>query len=328
MILYIICMFAIILAIICYSHWRFGQFLSFDGRSVLITGCDSGFGNKLAKSLLQLGVSVYAGCKLQSSVDSLNKHTKNSLWLKAFVLDVTDKDSIEKAYHFVAKNLKGKGLWAIVNNAGIPGALVPFDWSSVDDHIHVFNVNYFGIIRTTLAFLPLLKQRKEGRIINVSSINGRINVNTNPYGVSKCGVEALSNGLSFELKPFNITVHTLEPSIFRTNLTSLELHSNLILDKWNTLNPQLKSEYGSDYPRKRIRYVENLFLKSASSNINPVVSAYKHALFAKYPYNRYVIGWEAKLVYLPLSWLPFSVLAFILPYAQKLAGLAEPMPQC
>ena len=317
---------AFILVLFCYWHWRLGQYLKVEGRSVLITGCDSGFGNKLAKSLDKLGVIVYAGCKLETSIDLLKD--QSSPQLKAFVLDVTDPHSISEAFNFVSTDLNTKNLWAVVNNAAVPGALVPFDWSNVDDHMEVFDVNFFGIIRTTLAFLPLLKQGKEGRIINVSSINGRLNVNTNPYGVSKCGVEALSNGLSFELKPFNITVHTLEPSIFKTNITSTEKQHDLIWSKWTNLSPQLKLEYGNDYPSKRVAYVKNLFLKKASSNLDLVILSYKHALFAKYPNNRYVIGWEAKLIYLPLSWLPFPILAFILPHAQKLAGLAEPAPQC
>jgi len=311
---------AVILAIICYWQWCHGQYLKLDGRSVLITGCDTGFGYKLAKSLDQLGITVYAGCKFESSLSLLQD--QNSSHLKAFVLDVTNANSVNEAYKFISTDLNAKSLWAIVNNAAIPGALVPFDWSSVDDHIEVFNVNFF------VAFLPLLKRAGEGRIINVSSINGRINVNTNPYGVSKCGVEALSNGLSFELKPFNITVHTLEPSIFKTNITSTEIQHNLIWSKWDSLSPEVKLEYGSDYPNKRIAYVKNLFLKKASSNFDLVISAYKHALFAKYPCNRYVVGLEAKLVYLPLSYLPFPILALILPYAQKLVGLAEPTPQC
>ena len=315
-----------VVVLFCIHYWRQRQFLDIIRRPVLITGCGTGFGNKLAKSLDHLGVNVYAGCILQTSADLLNE--QSSPRLKAFVLDVTSQESINQVYKFVSEDLNGKPLWAIVNNAAIPAALVPFDWTNIQDYVKVFDVNLLGIIRTTLAFLPLVKKGKEGRIINVSSMNGRLNVMTNPYGISKCGLEALSNGLSFELKPFNITVHTLQPSIFKTNMSNPDMHCDLIRHKWDTLNPLIRKDYGKSYLEKRLLYIKTLYLKNTSSKLSQVVSAYKHALFAKYPCNRYVVGLDAKLIYLPLSWLPFPVLVFLLPVAQKLAGLSEPQPQC
>lgn len=317
---------AICLILFVHHVWCSKQYLSAKHRYVFITGCGTGFGNKLARCLDQMGASVYAGCVLQSSADNLNLETSSRL--KAFVLDVTDQKSIEKAFEFVKRDLKDKALWAIVNNAAIPAPLIPFDWTNIDDYVKVFDVNLLGIIRTTLSFLPLVKRGGKGRIINVSSMNGRLNVMTNAYGISKCGLEALSNGLSFELKPFNITVHTLQPSIFKTNISNPEMHCDMISSKWNDLSDELKEEYGKTYLDKKLNYIRTLYLKNTSSNLSLVVNAYKHALFAKYPYNRYVVGWDALLVYLPLSWLPFPVLAWILPLAQKLAGLSEPVPQC
>ena len=300
--------------------------MDFAKKPVLITGCGTGFGNKLAKSLDCIGASVYAGCILQSSADTLNEQSSHRL--KAFVLDVTNQDSISQVFDLVSKDLNGKPLWAIVNNAAIPAALVPFDWSCIQDYVKVIDVNLLGIIRTTLTFLPLVKRGGEGRIINVSSMNGRLNVMTNAYGISKCGLEALSNGLSFELKPFNITVHTLQPSIFKTNMSNPDMHCDLIQRKWDALSSEIKKEYGNSYLHKRLTYIKTLYLKNTSSKLSQVICAYKHALFARYPRNRYVVGLDAKLVYLPLSWLPFPVLAYILPLAQKLAGLSEPVPQC
>jgi len=315
-----------VILLVCARYWRRRQFLDISRRSVVITGCGTGFGNKLAKALDHLGASVYAGCILQTSADLLNE--QSSPRLKAFVLDVTNQESIDHAFQLVSEDLDEKPLWAIVNNAAIPAALVPFDWTNVQDYMKVFDVNLLGIIRTTLAFLPLVKRGKQGRIINVSSMNGRLNIMTNPYGISKCGLEALSNGLSFELKPFNITVHTLQPSIFKTNMSNPDMHCDLIRRKWDTLNSQIKTEYGNNYLQKRLLYIKTLYLKNTWSDLSQVIAAYKHALFAKYPRNRYVVGLDAKLVYLPLSWLPFSMLASVLPIAQKLAGLSEPLPQC
>ena len=321
---YLLFVFCTLLLI--YYLWVKRQYLNARHRHILITGCGTGFGNKLARCLDQMGASVYAGCVLQSSADKLNKET--GIRLKAFVLDVTDQKSIEQAYAFVDNDLNGQALWAIVNNAAVPAALVPFDWTTINDYVKVFDVNLLGIIRVTLSFLPLMKRGREGRIINVSSMNGRLNVMTNAYGISKCGLEALSNGLSFELKPFNITIHTLQPSIFKTNISNPDMHCELICKKWHSLSLQLKEEYGNEYLANKLNYIQTLYLKNTSSNLSLVIDAYKHALFAKYPCNRYVVGWDAKFLYLPLSWLPFPILAWILPFAQKVAGLSEPVPQC
>ena len=301
-------------------------FLDVKGKSVLITGCGTGFGNKLAKYLDKLGVNVYACCVLQSSAVSLNEEC--SPRLKAFMLDVTDQTSVNRAFDIVKQDLNGKGLWAVVNNAAIPAALVPFDWTNVNDYVKVFDVNLIGIIRMTLTFLPLIKQGKKGRIINVSSMNGRLNIMTNAYGIAKCGLEALSDGLSFELKPFHITVHTIQPSIFKTNISNPEMHCEMIWNKWVQVNDNVKAEYGDDYLSKKLAVIKKFYMKNTSSNLDCVVEAYIHALFAKFPCNRYVVGWDAKLLYLPLSWLPFPVLAVVLPFLQKLAGLSDPLPQC
>ena len=93
-------------------------------------------------------------------------------------------------------NLIVVGLWGLVNNAGIVGKMIgPPEWTNVEDFQKVLDVNLMGNIRTTLAFLPLIKKAK-GRIVNIASISGRLsNSATLPYCISKFGIEALSDGL-------------------------------------------------------------------------------------------------------------------------------------
>jgi len=291
---------------------------------VFISGCGTGFGNKLAKSLDRRGVHVYAGCVLQSSVELLNSETSSRL--KAFQLDITDISSVKHAFKFVQDDIGSKSLWAVVNNAAIPAALVPFDWTTVEDYKKVMDVNFFGILRTTLTFLPLLKRGKGGRIVNASSMNSRLNIMSNAYGISKCSLEALSDGLSYEMRHFNISVHTLQPSIFKTPMSDPDMHGRLIQAKWDRLPIDVKEQYGEQYIQDKIKYTKLLYMRNTCSDLSQVIQAYEHAILSRYPRNRYIVGWDAKFLYLPLSWLPFPIQFIILPFAQKLAGLQEPIP--
>ncbi|CAK8674455.1 unnamed protein product [Clavelina lepadiformis] len=319
----------IVVGVLLYTAWcyisRYIQIQQVERRVVFVTGCATGFGNKLAKRLDELGVHVYAGCLTPEFADELNGETSDRV--KAFVYDVTKQDTIDNAVNFVRRDLNGEPLWAIVNNAGVPAALVPFDWTQVEEYQTVLDINFMGVVRTTLALLPFLKKGLEGRIVNVSSMNGRLNIMSNPYGISKCALEALSNGLSFELKPFNITVHTLQPSIFKTKISSPDVHQELIESSWDKLSHNMKREYGENYLKEKISSIKSFYEKNTCSDLSKVIRAFEHALFAKYPRNRYVVGWDAKFVLLPLSLLPFSIQFLLIPFMQKAAGLRDVVPQ-
>ena len=313
-----------IVGAVVFYYWRQTQFLNMSRKRVLITGSATGFGNMLAKHLDQLGVRVYAGCVNQSYADLLRGETSSRV--KTFVLDVTDQASIDQMFDFVSYDLDGEPLWAIVNNAAIPAPLIPFDWSQIEDYKTVLDVNLLGVVRACLAFLPLIKRGREGRIVNISSINGRFNIMSNAYGLSKYALEAFSDGLTFELKPFNITVHTLQPGMFKTNMANPDMHCKVVEDKWEVLSPKIKSEYGHNYLNQRITSIRTLFKQQTLVDLSPVIEAHMHALFARYPHNRYLVGWNAKF-FLPFTWLPFPVLATILPVLQQLMGAAEPAPK-
>ncbi|XP_077974362.1 retinol dehydrogenase 16-like [Styela clava] len=202
--------------------WKFSRsFLKINGisdKKVFISGCDSGFGRALAERLDKKGVTVYAGCFFQNSVTAL----KNSCSprMKPVVVDVTSTESVQNAADFVKKDLGSKALWAVVNNAGIAGTTVPFAWSKKEDCQQILDVNLLGVFDVTLAFLPLIKHGNEGRIVNIASIYGRIGWVVGGYAMSKHAIEAFSDGLSVDLRPYNITVHTLEPGYFRTDLVA------------------------------------------------------------------------------------------------------------
>jgi short-subunit dehydrogenase len=132
-------------------------------------------------------------------------------------LDVTSAESIAGAVSAVAALTDGKGPDVLINNAGF-GVLGPTSEISDAEMRRQYETNVFGLMNVTRAFLPAMIERRAGRIINVSSVGGRI---TLPYfGVynsTKYAVEALSDALRYELRPFGIDVALIEPGVIRTN---------------------------------------------------------------------------------------------------------------
>jgi NAD(P)-dependent dehydrogenase (short-subunit alcohol dehydrogenase family) len=136
---------------------------------IVITGCDSGFGLMTATKLSSMGFNVIAACLTKEG--ALQLENKVSLCV---ICDVTKLDDIKKLYEETKKftELFNKKLWAVINNAGIflGGAV---DWGiPIETYKKVMDVNYFGTVSITQELLPLLKETKNSRVINVSSIAG------------------------------------------------------------------------------------------------------------------------------------------------------------
>uniref|UniRef100_A0A8B9LVC9 Dehydrogenase/reductase (SDR family) member 9 n=1 Tax=Astyanax mexicanus TaxID=7994 RepID=A0A8B9LVC9_ASTMX len=211
---------------------------------VYITGCDSGFGNLLARHLDSLGFSVIAGCYTEKGEDELKKAC--STRLSTVPLDVTNNDSIRKATEIIRKLVGERGLWAVVNNAGVSVPSAPNDWLVIDDFMHMINVNLNGVIAVTLSVLPLIKKAK-GRVVNVASVFGRVSPFGGPYCVSKYGVEAFNDSLRMNMVHFGVKVLCIEPGFFKTSVTDTKLLENSIQKLWERLPQDVKNDYGSDY---------------------------------------------------------------------------------
>ncbi|XP_054663279.1 retinol dehydrogenase 16-like isoform X3 [Grus americana] len=162
---------------------------------VLITGCDSGFGNLLARQLDARGLRVLAACLTETGAVQLRAAT--SPRLQTVLLDVTSSQSIAAATAWVRERVGDRGLWGLVNNAGIAVPTAPNEWLTKDDFVKVLNVNLVGLIEVTLSLLPLVKQAR-GRVVNVASVMGRISFFGGGYCISKHGVEAFSDTLRGE----------------------------------------------------------------------------------------------------------------------------------
>uniref|UniRef100_A0A8C6RUY6 Retinol dehydrogenase 16 n=1 Tax=Nannospalax galili TaxID=1026970 RepID=A0A8C6RUY6_NANGA len=161
---------------------------------VFITGCDSGFGNLLARQLDMRGMRVLAACLTEEGAEQLRKKTSDRL--ETVILDVTKTESIAAATQWVKECVGNEGLWGLVNNAGIFIPIAPNEWLDKKDFTKVLNVNLTGMIEVTLGMLPLVRKAK-GRVINVSSVMGRVCLLSGGYCISKYAVEAFSDSLRY-----------------------------------------------------------------------------------------------------------------------------------
>ena len=187
-------------------------------KTVFITGATAGIGRTTALHLAQLGHHVIASGRKATELAKLADEAKRLPGTLVTVeLHVTRPESIAAAVAIVAKLTADRGPDVLINNAGF-GVLGPTSEISDAEMRRQYETNVFGLMNVTRAFLPAMRARRAGRIINVSSMGGRI---TLPYfGVynsTKYAVESLSDALRYELRPFGIDVALIEPGVIRTN---------------------------------------------------------------------------------------------------------------
>ncbi|XP_028603645.2 retinol dehydrogenase 5-like isoform X1 [Podarcis muralis] len=272
------------------------------GKYIVITGCDSGFGHALAKYLDQKGFRIIAACLSKEGSQELLANT--SLSLQTVELDLTDPGSIDKAVEFVRAETEGVGLYGLVNNAGRSIPMAPTDWMQLDDFYKTLDVNLMGLIGITLKLLPLLKKNK-GRIVNVSSVLGRLAFLGGGYCVSKWGVEAFSDTLRRDMHHFGVKVSIIEPGFFKTGVTNIGDIERDLQRLWNQLTPEAKDSYGKKYFLDSDLRLQRLSMRRlCDPDVSKVTKCMEHALTAKYPRTRYGVGWDAKLLWLPLSYAP------------------------
>ncbi|XP_054833171.1 retinol dehydrogenase 16-like [Eublepharis macularius] len=273
-------------------YWKRQTVENLTEKFVFITGCDSGFGNHLAKQLDGKGMRVLAACHRKEGAELLKKTTSDRL--KTTVLELTSTESVAAAAEWVKQCVGDKGLWGLVNNAGTTKPSGPNEWLTKDDFAKLINVNLLGLIDVTLQLLPLLK-RARGRVVNVSSLGGRVALFGGGYSPSKYGLEAFSNTLRQELHHFGVRVSIIEPGFFITNA-----HRNseeTLRDIWKHLPSHLKESYGQQYLEDYCnRY--NFVFKHASEDLRVVSDSMEHALTSTYPHTRYMPGFISPLILL------------------------------
>jgi len=297
----------VILPLIIFLNWRrrlrAAVLPNLHTKYVLITGCDSGFGHHLAIHLDSLGLHVVATCLTEEGCATLKE--KGSQRMTVLRMDVTDRNSILTVKEEVEKLLpSNEGLWGLVNNAGIFNSYVSL-WAQPEDYRTSMDVNLHGMVEMVHQFLPLIR-KAQGRIVNVSSAGGRYCSFGGPYIASKFAVEAFSDGLRRCLSEEGVKVQIVEPGCFPTNIFNKENLSKILENQWEKLSPEDKIFYGDELKNEKLQTLNNLTgnLFIRMNRVEHVVESMTHALTSCYPRIRYVVGWDAKLIYIPLSILP------------------------
>ena len=179
-------------------------------KAVLVTGCSSGIGRATADRLAQHGWTVYATARRLDSIADLAEKGCRTL-----PLDVCDEDSMREAVRAIVGDEGAVGV--LINNAGYSqsGAVEEVPMEAVR---HQFETNVFGLVRLTQLVLPAMRAQRWGKIVNVSSMGGRL---TFPgggyYHATKHAVEAISDALRFEVRGFGVDVIVIEPGLIKTS---------------------------------------------------------------------------------------------------------------
>lgn len=285
-------------------------------KHVLISGCDSGFGNRLTRRLEKLGFHVFAACLTPEGAKNLQSACSDRV--TTLLLDVTSATSIADARQFVESKLPpGKGLWGLVNNAGVSGAPVPTEWLSEDDWSSVLSVNLMGVIQMTRAFLPLVRTAR-GRVVNVASMMGRFVAAPGPYCVSKYGVEAFSDCLRREVYTQGIKVCILEPGYFKTEIINVDSLVSSFRKKYDATPPTIRHHY-TTMTDANFTKLMGMLRKMSSDRVDLVIDGFELALTSRFPPTRQLIGYDACYVYRLLWNLPTPVADWILFQLQQKA---------
>lgn len=258
-----------------------------EAKSALITGASTGIGAASALRLAELGWRVFAGVRREEDGRTLTDQSQGDI--RPVLLDVTDASSVAAAVAFVQQGVGGDGLGGLVNNAGIVIA-GPVECVALDDWRRQFEVNVFGALAVTQAALPTLR-RARGRIVNISSISGRVATPIlGPYCASKFALEAISDALRIELRPQGVRVSLIEPGAVATPIW--DKSSSAASEREATYPSDLKTLYGL-----QMRKLHSM-AEDAAHNAMParkIVGAVVHALIAKRPKIRYLLGRDARL---------------------------------
>src|SRR5271168_4489390 len=211
------------------------------GGGVVITGASSGIGKACALYLDQRGYRVFAGVRKASDGEALTKVASSRLC--PVILDVTDARAVSDAAAQVERALGELPLIGLVNNAGV-GVGGPIEFLAPSELRRQMEINLVGPLAVIQAFMPMLR-RSRGRIVNISSIGGKVAAPfLSPYCASKFALEALSDSLRAELKPWGIHVAIIEPGGVKTAM--IDKARSSVDEVLSGLTPEGVSYYGKE----------------------------------------------------------------------------------
>ena len=248
-------------------------------KAVLITGASTGIGRNAAEKLAAEGYFVYAGARKAKDIEELNKIEN----VMAVRLDVTSQDEIDAAVKLIEG--EGRGLWGVVNNAGVNvvGPLIELEESDLE---FLFDVNIYGPYRVTRSFAPMIIESK-GRIVNISSISGTLSgPGYGIYSASKHALEAFTDSLKREMDELDVTVSAVEPGNYNSQIGLTRCQR--MVDESDETN----YTYFEEYRLKALaRCKERLANGDGPGGAEPdrVAEAIQHALFDENPKEHYLV---------------------------------------
>ena len=250
-------------------------------KAVLITGASTGIGRLTAEQLAADGYFVYAGARKASDIEALNKVDN----IMAVRLDVTAQEEIDAAVKLIES--EGRGLWGVVNNAGI-NIIDPLIEAEESDLKFLFDVNVYGVFRVTKAFAPMIIQ-SQGRIVNISSIAGILSGGLyayGPYVMSKHAVEAFTDQLAFEMAGLGVKVSAVEPGNFGSAIG--RSRCKRMIANSDSRKYEYFAEEMQEYLDGCKEYIAEGGVSSGPSP-KPVADAIQHALFDDNPKEHYLV---------------------------------------
>jgi len=268
---------------------------------ILLTGASSGIGYQTAESLAKEGHIVYGAARRIEKMEDLKQ-----FGVKSIYLDITDENSIKNVVDTIIGN-EGR-IDVLINNAGY-GSFGAVEDVEINEARRQFEVNLFGLARLVQLVLPHMRKQKEGRIINVSSMGGRLTTYFGAwYHATKYALEAFSDALRMEVSDFGIDVSLIEPGGIKTDW------GIIASDKLE------KSAKSGAYEKEAMKTAKGM-KKQYSGNLlsNPIVitKAISKAVNSNRPKARYLIGFMAKPLVFLHTILPAKVFDKIM---KKLMG--------
>lgn len=250
----------------------------------VVTGSSTGIGFETSLALARNGFHTYATMRnLDKSGKIMEIASNENLPLDVLRLDVTDDKSIKEAIGQVYD--KNKRIDVLINNAGYALA-GPLEETSTEEIKTQFETNFFGAIKTMQSVIPIMRNQKNGKIVNITSMGGRIAIPLDPiYHGTKFALEGLSECIRYELGLFNIKIILIEPGAVGSNF-------------WNNIKMANKSENSLSPYQNVIDTVSETFSKMSENVISPsdVATIIIKAVTTNTPEFRYVVGEDAKMI--------------------------------
>ncbi len=266
--------------------------------AVFISGSSSGIGEACALGLDKHGYEVFAGVRNKEDGESLRQRASQRL--HPVLVDIANEEQIKAAAETVRQALGDRPLIGLINNAGIfVGG--PLEFVPIDRLRRQMEINLIGHISLSQAFLPLLR-KSQGRIINVGSIAGIFaSLLMGPYCASKFAMEAVSDVMRRELRPWNIKVILLEPGIIATDIwQKAKSHAEQAMAG---APEEMMNLYGPLIKRVQNHAAD---VEKMAQSPQVVFKAVVHALTARRPKIRYRMGPKARAQWV-ISWLPHGI---------------------